>query len=475
MSLAERGLDIKQWGGSWISMVPAALLKAEQSPRSENRDPSRGITTADKRRGRAKHSAVFTSPSGTKICGLFRWVQDNGTGWNIAREGTKIWRYTSGGETDITGAAVLTADALTRFTAFDSLLVIASGGTPLKWSGSGNVATLGGSPPADLATVVTAGRRVWGARANSSTIAYCAVGNVEDWTTADDAGTLQVNESDGDTIKALEAADDFLYVFKRQRVYAIRGVDSIDTLSGFDVPIFHEGAVNVNAAVAIAHYVFFASDNGIYMINGAEVSEVSAGIQDVYDAISSKSTICLGRLKTRQLWVGYDGDGDGVNDTALVLDFRLGRWDKYTGIPARVFASLEDGKLIFGSPSQVLAFEADTGTNDDGTAITMLRETPDIYNPHWHRDKSFKAFWLLAEKTGNYNVTVKVCFDGDTGSYTTLSSTFNVSGTGLVYARYALPARRAKFARFQISEGGSSSTIKVLGYAVEMDEHEGVR
>ena len=88
----------------------------------------------------------------SQIMGLFDFVRTDGFQAWIAVTRTKVYKKepTDATFVDITGASPLTAtvDDWADFTTFKDVLLITNGRDPIKkWTGAGNIANLGGSPP----------------------------------------------------------------------------------------------------------------------------------------------------------------------------------------------------------------------------------------------------------------------------------------------------------------------------------------
>lgn len=93
------------------------------------------------------------------------------TTYQVVTGGTKIKSCSSSGAlTDITGAVTITdsANNLMNFVKFkdgsaNDILIGANGvDAPLKWTGTGNAALLGGTPPADFKYLIVHKNRLWG-------------------------------------------------------------------------------------------------------------------------------------------------------------------------------------------------------------------------------------------------------------------------------------------------------------------------
>lgn len=173
---------------------------------------------------------------------------------------------------DITGAATISANTIPVFAQLNDLLTIwfSTGNAPLKWAQTGNVASLGGSPP--LARVATPhANRMWaaGVDANASWVYYSAFGDPEIWTGAD-SGVIQIDVNDGDRVVGLASYNDALLVFKgpyKGSIHVITGTAPTGT-EAFDKHILRRGIAlqTHNSILPVGDDLWFMSDQGIHSI-----------------------------------------------------------------------------------------------------------------------------------------------------------------------------------------------------------------
>ena len=177
---------------------------------------------------------------------------------------------------DITGAATISANTIPVFCQFNDLLTIwfSTGDAPLKWAQSGNVASLGGTPPVGRVATVYA-NRLWVAGVNSSPsrLYYSAYGDPETWT-GEDAGALDIDTEDGDRITGLAAFKGALLVFKgpyKGTIYVVTGSAPTGTDSFGKHPLNRGIALQThNSIVPVGDDLWFMSDQGIHSIQATD-------------------------------------------------------------------------------------------------------------------------------------------------------------------------------------------------------------
>lgn len=121
------------------------------------------------------------------VTGIYQAVLGS-TVYRVITGGTKIYSVTSGGVlSDITGAVTITdsADNLFRFAkaknSGGSDIIVACNGVnaPIKWTGAGNAAALGGTPPGNFKHILWRGNRLWGS--DGEFVYHSALLNAESW------------------------------------------------------------------------------------------------------------------------------------------------------------------------------------------------------------------------------------------------------------------------------------------------------
>ena len=174
---------------------------------------------------------------------------------------------------DITGAATITASAIPVFETFADLLMIffSTNDTPLKWNQTGNVASLGGSPPAGRGCVIHANRAwIFGENANPSRWRYSAYGDPETWS-GSDSGTLTIDDDDGDRIICGESYKDRLITWKGPNKGSIHFVEGL-TPADFAVRkmIIGNPMQGPNGAVGVGDDIWFLTRSGVYSLAATE-------------------------------------------------------------------------------------------------------------------------------------------------------------------------------------------------------------
>lgn len=469
--------DFKLWkaeklDGGLVTRVPAHSLLSHQSPDALNFDPSE-VGACKKRLGYIKFtSAAKVGPTGTFLSGLCAAATSGGTAYVLATEGTVLHDITAGSWATTISGATITVDTLVRMFMFNDLFIICNqGGGPYKWNGSGAAAALGGSPPANARGGGVHRNRVY-LYTNTSLLSYCALNNSEDWTTTDNAGSVNVNQGDGYIINGFSTGGDFAIVSKispssggkEGALYAMFGSSPFD----FNFKkIATVGALGQEAMLQYDNMVFIATNRGIYAINGRNWARIDDPIFPTYDAIPNKGTIALGRLG-KKLRVAYPASGS-ANNRELIYDIERGVWGLNTGKTPRQYANHPDGRLLFGtSGTSILVWDDESGSSDDSAAINFYWKTPEFNfaNPAYTRRLHSAHFQVSNSITTT--LTLDHFVNGSSQSWGQTMST----STDFPVKRFAAKPTPGKLHQLSVTDNSTGGQTKLFGIAAYSQEDQ---
>ena len=141
------------------------------------------------------------------------------------------------------------------------------------------------------------------------------------------------------------------------------------------------GTFSQESVVCDLNYAYFANDTGIYRFNGMDEESLTQNtIQNVYDAIPNKESICVDLYKNR-LYVYYASEDGGVNDHCLVYNINLNKWESFdsnTYISATSARQNASNRFLCGHSriGLIMLNEAeDNDYSDMGQAIAFNLET----------------------------------------------------------------------------------------------------
>lgn len=340
-----------------------------------------------------------------------RFNKDDGTTrFDVAFSNQTMYKLGSGAGTSMDTTS-FTQDSVFTFATFGNNLYYGNGiEAPRKWTGTGNAGAMGGTPPtAKYITTSTTGQRLFmaGDTSNIARLYWSALGNAEDWTTANDAGFLDVRTDDGEPITGIREINGVLVIFKTSSTHILTGnAPSNFTLRQINPEI---GCVAPYSIGANDREIFFAANDGFYACNGTQLRKISRLIDPTYQTLTSKSNIRGSVYMNGHIYVASVSLSTAY-DRIFTYDFLIskeGAWSIYDSHSANSFwvHSGEDGAMYFGGPTGHV-YQFDSGTSDAGSTINFLARTAWLTLKQPDRKKRFKRLHLFMEPSGSYNVTV---------------------------------------------------------------------
>ena len=348
---------------------------------------------------------------------------------------------------DITGATAIAVgtDNQGDFTqAFDTLVIEDGVNTtaPFKWTGSGNAAALGGSPPS--ATMVEYHKNhLWSAgdssnrsRVSFSNICTTSSSCIETYTATD---FFELDTNDGQVVTGLKSGLDCLYVWKTSSIWRLCG-SSRDTFTQEQM-VRDIGTTSNNAIAVINNQFLFKTHLGDYAVydGGINVQILSTKIEGTLGSLN------LDRIDDVRAVAFDDGTGDqdyyacetfagaSTHNRVLVYDTFHKAWTKFSGINCNALWTYEVGTsesaIAFGDYSGFVSRYPDT-TADAGEAISAYWQSGQWRVPEIPFRKTFRVAHLYVEQSGNYNLTFTHKLDFDSSGTTTACS---LAGSGALW------------------------------------------
>ena len=270
---------------------------------------------------------------------------------------------------------------------------------------------------------------------NKSTLTWSALNSEEDYTTAGNAGSVQINPNDGSDLIDLVPSINELILLKGSRPYRLQGTSpSTYAITNVVPTTGSKGAISTKGNIFAVNDVWFMADNGVLnlrtvlLFGDLKASFSSDKISSYWEPLSG-FTISLQNLNNcvaaydsqwNRLYFAVDNDANAQNDLMLVFDLHTNAWSTW---PSQSIASMwpvknsSNGLLEMyagGYDGHVRVLNRKVSTNAiDGEArhLSALNQ-PGI-------QKSPRHAFIYLKEDGNYNVTVDTKFDfGATGGQT---------------------------------------------------------
>jgi len=390
-----------------------------------------------------------TSLGGTvAITGGHLFRHSNGTDYNVCGtdDGRLVRLNTDGTTTNlVTGLAT---GRRWSFAVYNDLLIACNGSdAPRKYNGT-TVAALLGSPPSTASVVIVHQNRVLMLdQTQLSRLTFSALNSEEDYTTANNAGTIQVYPNDSQNLIGMISAINEVILVKPNFIYRLQGASPATGYAITNVVPAPQiaGGISFMGLVAALNDVWLLATDGIHSLYTVQAfgdlkqSFASEPISP-YFTPNTDFTVSLNRLnlgaavydrQNARLYFSVDSDNNEQNDTIFVYDLFTKGWSRWRGIAAaslwivrnstngreEVFAGGYDGF------ARVLNRSAATNTIDGEARHISNLGVSGI-------EKSPRHLYMHVAEQGNYNLSVNTSFDfGATGGQTSTVSLLGGSRT----------------------------------------------
>lgn len=397
--------------GGIDTSLPAEYIRDGASPNIQNFNINRKILT--KRVG----STTFGASASEEIL-LGREFIREGTRYNVRIGLTGVDRYVSGAWSDITGTALTGStddpfDTAIPLLSGKEVLIITNGiDNVRKYTGTGNTADLGGSPPKAKYCQEYKGylvlANITGGVDVAQRVQWSNGVDIEDWS-GGNSGSQDLVE-DGEPITGINIFGDYLCVHKKTSIYLASLVSS-SSIFRFVRRATKAGAVCNNTIVNLAsgEQVFLAND-GIRVFNGVSAPLVESSVnEDIRDGLNLEyihKSWAVDVTEKKEVWIacpiGDQTTPDTIyrfnyEDRTVVKDTRSNitaawrftqdsslTWDDLTGTWDEWVGRWDDGALSAETPIVMLAdntgqtYYIDETVNDDNSvAVDAIFDTKD--------------------------------------------------------------------------------------------------
>lgn len=311
-----------------------------------------------KRNGDSAWNSSAMVSSSTAITGMGYIKLDAGTEFLNAIAGTKFFADSglSGTMSDKTGAVTITSGQNNIWNAvnFNNLQIWFGGApdAPFKYSGTGNAAALGGTPPT-ANNIFAANNRIFAMNtaANPSRIYWPIVSNPEDWT-GTGSGSADVAVSDGDSLQCgVVTGPDTAILFKNNSTHLM-----ITTRQPFPIYQLQKG-------IGIAgKNAWTMADGTIYFItpslrmkstmDGINFTDYPNDINDLFDSINVNRIQYIQGFYYQALeWIGWicSTGSSTTHNYLLIWDLKHKCFLRCTtGFKANVVGLIQNRRLFAG-------------------------------------------------------------------------------------------------------------------------------
>lgn len=478
------------------------------------------VSGAVRKAGGATKVNAIPADGDADIAGMFDFWRGGGAAsftqkFVVVAGNSKIYRDDMDGTLDdITGGASITANMIPVFCQARDLLTIWSSANdlPLKYNQTGDVGSLGGTPPVGRGMVFHANRGwAWGVNANASRLYYSSSTDIEDWSGAD-TGSLDLDPEDGDRITGAISYKHVLIVFKgpqKGSLHQIAGTAPTGA-DAFSRKVLVRGIPlqTHNSIVPVGDDALFMSDRGIHSL-GTTIEFGNFREKDLTRFLRGYFRESVNMTHLQKVW-GTDysekscvvwvlpAAGSAEPNRLFGLSYiQLAEkgWQPFTwtrgGISActRIHPTTRRRNLVFGTTDGFVALQ-DTADRSiySNTAYAARMLSPEVLigeadgggRPRGDIPVTLERMYLRSKSSGDHDVNVTVKRDNGVEPYT-----FNQGSSGFLLGTSILGVHKlggtktrivyskppvigtTRGVQFDITQGGLNQDMNLLEIGLE--------
>lgn len=319
--------------------------------------------------------------------------------------------------------------------------------------------------------------RLYGVSTDGRTLRYSAQGSIVDWTTANDAGYMDITELKGTAI-AITTYADHVIVWGKNSMHEVYGTgpDNFELVNISNIV----GIVSRNSYVEREGMLFWMDKSGIFQYTGGLPRQIAHKVSGIIDRINWANATAIAGIyagsKGGKIYFAVPLDGSSSNNYLIVIDIIEGKGNIYT-------INLENGNFVgfsnaddelYGlrSDGYIYNMHSDNKTGDDNsTAIVWSFETK-AFSPLI--DQEFAVQDIFIEHQGTTKATMLLGYttDSDSTTYTSLAVSVDFQHTTDKVRSRVWPSmtdlQGQSFMKFKFSGTGykkiSRARFKVISY-----------
>jgi len=439
---------INQFGDGINTFNPPLNILDSQSSDLSNVDSSK-YPALNVRNGKTSYATALTTPNalGQRLNTNLHVV--DGTTWKYWNGSAYVNVATS--LTNAGGAFEEFATGTTKYTIF-------SNGTERKaWNGT-TVTDLTNAPTGTIIFTSHKGRIYW---ARGYDIVFSALNSINDYSTPNDSGTLDITRAKG-VITGMFEFNGKLIVFTEYGAHELYGTGPTNfELIDIEGDV---GCISDKSIITCNRMLYFVGLDGVYEYNGASMSKISepslsngvtGGVTTFIKGIktSLKSKVVSGAIGD-YLYISIPyGSSASNNNKTLVFDIKLRKWyvrDDY-------FFDFETiGSTLYGVNTSGSLFDmTTTATSDNGSSIDWYFITKPFTDFVAKESKTISDIWIIYDLPIGSTFTLSYSSTVDGNDFTTLK-TFTASADEQ-NTRIQIPVnvlQNVTFYRFKFSGSG---------------------
>ncbi|RLC88228.1 MAG: hypothetical protein DRJ03_03525 [Chloroflexi bacterium] len=450
------GLDVSK---------PGEYISEQATPAVQNFRVDRGLLT--KRVGTAARGSAIGGTDKEILHG--REFTREGTKYNVRIGRDNIENYNSGTSSwdDITGSALTGStndlvDTAVPLLSGKRILCITNGIDAIrKWTGTGNTAALGGTPPVakfiqEYQTYLVCAN-IAGGTDVSQRVQWSHTANPETWDSGN-AGSKDLVE-DGEDITGLNLFGGYLCVHKPTSIY-LGGLVSTTSIFRFDRKSTEVGTIANGSIVNLptGEQIFLAKD-GLRLFNGVRAPLIDAPVNDeIRDELNLNTAhkawgVLV--LEEDEVWIGVPLGSQTVGETVYKFNYKTrvlykdtraninavwraseseanawddasGTWDASTDRWNSGQLGTASGEIHFGDTSGNTTIKDTDADDDNGTAIDARWQSKDYQDQEFYRLLRWQEILMWFKGSGTFDLEYST--DGGSTWNVVSGSPFTLSG-----------------------------------------------
>jgi hypothetical protein len=339
-----------------------------------------------------KHPARVTGKGrttyGASGSAVTRLLTNFGTTHLVRAVGAQLQYYNGTAWTNITGTV---ANADWSATNFNDLLLLVNGTDRKKWNGT-TLADITGSPPAGAKYITNDNVRAWMALGDE--IHFSAFQDSDDWTSAEDSGSVQYYTPNGGDITALTEFYGDKWVFKKDSMAVIKGTNYFNFAL---VSVSNDiGCVSFKTIKEVGDTMFWLGENDVYGHQGGKPFPIGQKIRSYLDAINwTHIDKCCAITDGLRYYLCLVTGAETEPNVRLVFDPRYNVWEvcHIAGTEDyRYSAELNNVTYVGDASGQTWKFN--DGITDNGAAIPWGITTRPFDEGFPEAEKQYKEMHL---------------------------------------------------------------------------------
>lgn len=437
-------IQLNDFSGGLNTFDPEYISPLNQSPDLDN------LIILDKgfkkRNGDSAWNSSAMVSSNTAVTGIGYLTFNSGTQFLNAIAGTKFFTDSAmtGTMADATGAVTITSGQNNIWTpiVYNNLQIWFGGApdAPFKYSGAGNAAALGGSPPSAY-TAFVANNRIFpvSTSANPSRLFWSVLSDPEDYT-GTGSGNADVNKNDGEALQCgVVLGLDTAILFKNTSTHL-----AVLTRAPFPVYQLQKGiGIAGRYAWALANGVIYFVTPGLRMkstTDGVNFQTYPNDINDIWDSINTNRTAYIqGQYFQPLEWIIFcvSTGSSNTNNYLIIWDIERKCFLRCsTGFKSNVLTLVQNRRLFGGHYNGKMYEKLKSTVFSDASETS-----PGAINAYWRTPYSglstevdvtvhptYIDVVALTETASNLTVTYGFDFTGQINS-----QTFSLIATGAIW------------------------------------------